>query len=587
MLGDTGNWIHAYVPVILVARRGDGVLYRGRVLRPQGSTGSQLKFLCRTTVLRRARVRIPICVSAETVVRVFVDAKLVRAVTLAPTTKGQVTLRSLVQDVTRWTEARETTVIGLQFSSENDSESLFIPFSEDQLNCRPMLLQRRGGRYAWTSGLFFLLAWANLLTVSIVGLANYSTHTQVFRTSVLATCVLWLAGLLGLPDLASIPVRAWIRRLFAATQGGTGGLLFERKRELAVLALTGILIASSIASTQVLYGVWVRDRYTSLIQEGVKSILIEDEVKSIGGKRPVVFDALKLAPWRKEAQILVESAAFMLRGAINPEAFRSVAAALDKHPGVQEAITRASSNGPPSYLDDLEKSSSVSDPLAWYASFIIEGESEEETKLTDKARELLRSARSGESRLLRDLLDIKYEKNGDEQWKLVRSLEAQLKSLNVRGPLLKTHSYLAACDFLMGYYLYGCEQEPASEWLQYELNARSEGSPRLRLRPPHKFIVYHLFAVYNKMEGVNLNTRGADKARELAVYIKRLDPDPPDKQRCNANFDFRLRFLEIAKHYSHLSTPESWGGGTVFPLIGKPDELQKFLANSVAQGWRY
>jgi hypothetical protein len=563
VLGD-GTWALAYLPVVFVTRTGDEVAYDGRVLKPQAGTASRLQLLCKTSALRRARVRIPICVDAETVVKVFIDGELVRVTALAPVASGRRTIRILVQDVTRWTEGREATPLHLQFSSNDQSDSLFILLSEDLPHCRPMLLQRGGGRYAWTSALYFLLAWTNLLTVAVVALANLRIQDATLRTyAVLGTCVMWIAGLLGLPDLAKIPVRTWIRRLFAATHPVAGGFLLRRRRELALAALAGVLVASGAAFQQIVHCYWVRQRYTSLIREGLR---LSDDVS------PAAVAALELVPWRREAQILVERSAFEARQAANREdRFRRVAASLDEAPGLEAAIRSALSNQLPPYL---VASPALSNPVVWYASLIIEGESFGENRLVEKAKSLLRSSNDPEATLLLANLEITDKTiDGDVQEQRVKDLERRLKSTTIPLTLLGTHSYLAACDMLAGYHLAGCEKEAASYWLENELRARAKaGGETLWLRPPEKFTAYYLFALYGGMTNANVDREspGARRAQRLAVHN---------------DCDYRAEFRRIAEtSASQFSKREGWEKGTVIAQIGR---LEAFLEDSLNQGWRY
>jgi hypothetical protein len=567
VLEESGNWTRAYLPVTFFTGRGGQVRYRGRVLKPQAGTGSRLQLLCKTTALRRARVRIPICVKGNTVVKVFVDGELARVATLAPITSGQFTLRILVQEVTRWTEASEATLLQLQFSYDDQSDSVFVLQSEDQPKCRPTLLQRRGGRYVWTSALYFLLSWANLLTVAVVALANLRIQDETLRTyAVLGTCVMWIAGLLGLPDLAKIPVRAWIRRLFAATRPLSGSWFVQRRRELAIVALTGVLVASGSAFIEVVQCYWVRQRYTSLIRQGERS---KDDIS------PAAIAALKLVPWRREAQILIERSAFEARNVANQdERFRRIAAGVDDTPGVYAAIRSALSNQLPSYL--VVDSPPIINPIVWYASLIIEGESDRESRLVQKAVALLSAHDDPESELFLAVLEMTDRRVAmDEREQRAKRLEDRLESATVPNQLLKTHSYLFAADTLAGFHLAGCEKDAASDWLRNELRARAAHSDRgetLWLRPPEKFIAFYLFALYGGMTDANVDQQsfGARRAKSLAY-----------RDDC----DFRLEVGRIAETFSsQFKKREKWENGTVFAQISR---LKEFLEESLAQGWRY
>lgn len=562
VLDETGTWIRTFSQVALTTRRGIRVAYRGPVLKPQVGTGSRLQFLCRTTAVRRARIRIPICVNAETVVKLFVDGDLVRRATLAPAAARTYTLRTLAQDITRWTEAREVSVLKLQFSSDNQSDSPIILFSDEQPQCRPLLLQRRGGTYIWKSAFYFLLAWANLLTLSIVALATLEIQQETLRIyAVLGTGLLWFAGLLGLPDLARIPIKAWIRRIFAATQPASSGRLGHRRRELAIVVLLVALAASGVACTEVIRCYWVRYQYTNLIRQA------RDQ-----SDLTLAFEAFKLVPWRREAQILIEVYAFKRRDLTNPESFRTVGAALDKHPGVYAAIEQAArSNEQPSYL---KKKPHISNPVAWYASIIIEGENEEKTELVDKAKSLLRLHPDPESELLLETLEaVAYftSSDGELQERLVKNLEARLR--DPRSSLEHTHSYVFASDSLFFYHLQGCEQDEASRWLEDELRIWDNAAEQtLWLRPPEKYFAYYVFGTYGSNPDATFDREspGAIKAQE---WVK--------TDTCD--FIPSIRRIEDRTR-SKFSTREAWAKKTIF--VGNVD-LKDVIDSLLKQGWRY
>ena len=563
VLDDTGTWARTNLQVPLTTRRGVGARYSGSVLRPQAGTGSRLQFLCKTTALRPARVRIPICVNAETVVKVFVDDHFTRQVTLKPGAAGSFMLRILAQDVTPWTEAREVAVVQLQFSSGNQSDSPFILLSDEQPQCRPLLLQRRGRRYTWMSALYFFLAWANLLTLSVVALATFETHQEALGNyAVLGTCLVWLAGLLGLPDLARIPVRAWVRRTFAATHPVNSGLLGRRRRQLAMVVLVGVLALSGVPFTQVMSCSWVRHQYTRLIDEAQESST---------NVNPAALAALRLAPWRKEAQILVEKAVFAERA--GGESFRQVAATLSDDTDVYKVIEQAARlNRPPGYLK--AKSPAVGNPVVWYASVIIEGETENDTKQLDKAKSLLQLNADPESQLLLDTLKFAYfpsDGDGDEQEKLVKTLETQLFGPHKpQGYLLSTHAYLFACDSLFHYHLQGCEKDAALKCLEAELSARARADDRtLWLRPPDKFTAFHIFRNYGGMNDPTF-THGNMGTKEAKKLIDACPDFLPDFNQIHA--------------FQTFSTREGWERNTVF---AEGFVLRERINNLLAEGWRY
>jgi len=467
----------------------------------------------------------------------------------------------LVVDLTRWSEARETTDIKLQFSYEGQVQAPLILMSEDKGNCKPLLLQRWTHRYAWTSGLYFVFVWGSLLGLAVVILANFRIQNDLLRNfAVVGTCILWVAGLLGVPDLARVPVRSWIRRLFGATRSEAGGGLRSRRRPLTILLLAILCVVSTAAAQQVLWCYWVRQQYTTLIRRGMSTNEID----------PAILKALERVPWRREAQILAEKSVWEGRSAgVNDALFRQIAARLAK-PEVDAAIRNAPPRERlPFYLDG--SSQALSNPLVWYASIIIEGENFRDKKLVNTAIDLLKRSNDLESEILRATLEITIEVNGDLQLQKVRELESRLESSIVTPTLTSTHTYLAACDMLVGYHLFYCETELASKWLRAELSAREHhrSGETLWLRPPDKFLVYYMFALYgsSKKGGVDLQSAGAKRAQRLI-------------EKCG----YEEAFKEISKSYAQFEDPEEWKRGTVQFQFNR---LHDFLEDSLRIGWRY
>lgn len=586
-LDQSGDWVRVVLPMTLCRFRGGDVSYRGHVLKPRADTGSRLPFVFRTSALRRAHLRVPICVDVETVVRVFIDGALTRTATLRPVADGRPTLRILAQDITRWTERADTTRLQLQFASNSPSNSLAILLSEDQLSCRATVLQRRGRRYAITSGLYFLLAWATLLSAAVVALASLPLQETLRAYAVVVTALLWIGGLLGLPTLAGLPVRSYIRRIFAATHPVPSALL-KRRRELAVATLVVAFVASGLALTEVVSDIRARqeyrdiqERYTELINAGW-----HEPSTSIVAKP--VLDALLLVPWRREAQVLVERAANTLRKSpADKEAFRKVAQELATDE-IEAAIRVSGTADLPSFLQ--YHLASVQNPLVWYATFIIEGERDDETKLLERAIFLLSPAatRDPEAALLLDVLALKLANDrllnsgklpSDEDFRELDRLARDLEQRVTVTPkdYFGTHTYLWACEMVAMSYVSRCDKDPATnkwvrtekeaakKWLRQMLMQRAEPTGALWLRPPGKFVTYHMFGLFELMTGY-VADGGVQTARGFAKSCP----------------DFEPEFRSIAAGASQFSSREGWLKGTVF----ERDDPWADLDRTLTLGWR-
>jgi hypothetical protein len=511
--------------------------------------------------LRPARVRIPICLDSDAKITVLVNGKVVRTISLLAAAGGRLALRLLVQNVTRWTESFRTAQIQLRFSYDGQPHRPILLMGDEQSVCRPELIQRWTWGYARTSLLYFGLAWGTIPALAVVILASFRIHNAALRTyAVVGACVLWLAGLMGIPDLAHIPVKGWIRRSFGATRSEPNGFLRRNRRALATGLLAACFVGSASGATRVLWCYRVRQHYESLIRKAMRTT---------DGISPAVFEALSQIPWRPEAQILAEKSAWEARGGDSKDRFRRIAAKLAAQPQLEAAIRSAPPREHlPFYLDRDDRV--LSNPLTWYASVIIEGERFDEEVLVKRAIDLLRPRTDPESRLLlANLVIILRHKDEAIREQEVMALEHQIDS-GLPDAVMGTHSYLAACDMLAGYHLAGCEKAEASKWLQQELDARMHyrSSGTLWLRPPEKFLAYYMFALYGNLDGGGeLRGAGAEHAKELT-------------QRC----DFRSAFQDIARSFPRFSSTEEWQKGTV---IAQREHMENYLDDSLRKGWRY
>jgi hypothetical protein len=132
VLDGNSNWSRAFVSLSIRGRRGRVIPYRGRVLQARSGPAAILAFVCRSSALLPARIRIAFCVKTSTTVTLSIGEHVVKTVRLEPYGEGIGTLRTLTCRVTRWTEAVETTTINLRVLSDGEADAVLILDSEDQ-----------------------------------------------------------------------------------------------------------------------------------------------------------------------------------------------------------------------------------------------------------------------------------------------------------------------------------------------------------------------------------------------------------------------------------------------------------------------
>jgi hypothetical protein len=577
---DRDGWSREYLHATLVDHQGVETPYDGPVLKASAATGHSIQFTCRTTVLRRTRVRIPICISTNTVVRLSVNGKLVRTASLSATPNGRLTCRWLVQNVTRWTEGREINQLKLSFSYDGQPQTPIVLICDPHPKCQPVLIQQWTWRYAGVSMLFFVLAWATLLTLAIVILANLHIKDATFRSyAVLGACAAWIAGLLGVPDLARIPVRAWMRQMFGATRADITSFTGKQRRSLAIVTLAVGFLPSAIIAVRIVQCYRVEQDYRSLIHAGMADMRKQD----YGQISPNVFKALRHVPWRPEAQALIEFAVWKKREVTNVP-FREIAGSV----GAKEVEAAIRSAPPldhlPFYLDGTVRSN----PVSWYASIMIEGgkDDNERTKLVERAIDLLQARSDDESQL--QLANLRLDNDDDADLK-ERDADRLGKLFDsIGGNLMSTHTYLAACDALVGYYLFRCETKEAAGWVHREFSARfSNNSDVHWIRPPQKFLLFYMSALYGDSKGFSDSTM--EQAKRAKCLAERKDCDIDQAQFMSVfshgrDCDFRSTFRGILDDYKDFKTIDGWKKGTIW--VDKLD-LNSYLEQTLSQGWSY
>ena len=252
--------------------------------------------------------------------------------------------------------------------------------------------------------------------------------------------------------------------------------------------------------------------------------------------------------------------------------YRRPAAILANEGSVAAAVRRTGPIQTPFYLRSLQDGS---DPLVWYSMITIEAESDAETALVDRAKLMLKQATDPEAKLLLEMLTISSLGVEDDKIPYVQRLASQLERLpNI---VRRSHTYLKALDMIAGVHLADCDGERAADWFRRELDMRVEGPGDAHwLRPPEKFLAYHLFVFTGEManERLNPDADGIKIVRALAV---------DETGECGFDgFDFRPAFKSIARQFPALATRKGWLEGTMFDKLSR-----EWLEESLGKNWRY
>jgi hypothetical protein len=580
---DGDQWQRQFVDISFTSNDRE-MKYQGYVLVSLPGPAHTLEFEFKTSALRPAEIDIPLRFSSNASVGLFINDELIKTFEFPASQEPTLLIQHLTMNVTKWTEPRETSRLRLVISYNSQQATTTVLLGDARSELGPGVGQKWIWSYAFQSLLFFALAWSCIVGLAILILAHIQPLGDTFRFyAVLIAVLTWIAGVIGLPDVAKIPLRPMLRRLYSKTRSSSDASSLLRSRRvvwLFSLFLSFVLVSCGVGV--VVYCLSIRQYYSSLIHRAL-------EESNKDARDITIRQALSLLPWRKEAQMFFESEAYKQRDAEDMSEFREYIRKFEMDQDVKQAIIKApDSDHLPFCLTKSRSTAFLSDPVVWYANTIIEGEGFTETPLMNEAISLLttrkdpvaqiqlRNMKLGQMLANEDVKDSELDNGANELRELLE------QNYNSRG----THEYQAACDTLAGYYLRTCDPEAASknlekaaEWYKKELSARkhqtSHNGEPLWLRPPDKLVLFYMFGSRWKMTG-----ESATNARCLLDFNACKDPIEETKP-C----DFESTFdKELASPNADYQKESTWTKGTVRDANLK---LSLVIEDSLKKGWRY
>ena len=550
--------------------------YQGYVLTAIADTAHEITFAVKTSALRPAEIDIPLQFSARTSVRLFVNDELIDTIEFSQSSDASF-IHHLTKDITRWTESRESSRVQLLISYFGQRATTAILLGTHRFELQPKLLQKWTWPYGLQSLFFFAFAWSSIVALAIILLAHLQPLGDTFRFyAVLIAVVGWIAGVLGLPDAARIPLRPMLRSLYSKTNSKASlpSSFYIGRRFLCVVSLFLIFVLVGSGAGAVIYCLGIRQYYSTLIHRAL-------EESDPAAKQARIRQALTLLPWRKEAHMLFEREAYGLRDLEDMGNFRKYIREFALDQNVKQAIRNAPDEDHlPFCLSKSGGSAFLNDPVVWYASTIIEGEGFAEKQLMNEAISILATRKDpvAQMQLQKSELELvlaNEEADDSEADKKADALREQLEqNYESRG----THVYQSACDTLAFYYLRNCDREMASKWYGKELSARkhqsNEGEPRW-LRPPDKLMLFYMFGSYWNMKG-----EGVEMANCL-LQNSTCNPPIDEQDRCDFKTMFEERLRNPNKDYQDEA---AWTKNTIRENGLK---LSGAIENSLTKGWRY
>ena len=591
--GLDSQWHKRLVDIALTDANGQQIRFRGEILQSETGCTHSVEFELRTRVLRNVKVDIPFALNADADIDLLVDDHLVKTFHFRSSGDQAFRVYHLSKNLTRWTVSAAVVRVRLRFFYPVGASATLLFVDADKPEWQARAIERWEWLYALQSVLFFFLVWGAILAIAFVGTTYLLPVRDNLRDyKVVGVLVAWAVAVLGIPDLAKIPVRTWIRRLYGLTwpSVGSGSSSHRKSRCVILVALASLFAACAGPAGVILRCQYIRHHYTMLIRSTIKS----DENVDLKSIR----EAFTLLPWRPEAQFVFERYAHYNRDANAQKdltAYRGLIRNFTSDPALRQIVVEAvrQQHLPLSLAPSARKDFN---PLVWYASILVEGEDYEHSLVLNEAIDLLKSSEEPEVQLERANLQLESLENAalsetTEAKEVELEKKAADKAVELRKLLERyqvelglTYVYQAGTDTLAGYHLLICELDQAADWYSAEIRSRrgkeeslSQGVAALWGRPPEKFALYYLF-----VSGSDTMVRGAGARRPPTGWIE----DVLDNGQC----PFRKTFQEkVFRGYEEFSSPDRWLEGTIVGSkeFNESKEFPKLINESLEMDWRY
>ncbi len=555
---DANHWHRRVINTNFNCINGQQVEYQGDALVSESDRTHTIEFEFQTHPLSPVSVQIPLSVSVTSSVRLRTNDQLVGWFELSGSKAQPYVLHCVSADVTEQTLPNKGSRFELSVSHAEENGTMTILLGDDLGEQKARVVQEWTWLYALPSIGFFTLAWGSMLGLAILSVVNIRAFGDKFRFYAVATTVgAWILTVLGISDLAKVPLRALMRQFYAWT---------NHYRAVSLMALTLLFVLIGIGTSRAIYGMTVRQRYARLIYKAMEQGPDQDEE---------IRRAFVLLPWRREAQYLFERRAWGLREDMN--GFRHYIRSFVSEADVRQAATSASSYSDLPFYLDKSSDSAFSDPVVWYSSILPEADDEGQDAMKQMALSVL-STRTGDSdaeaKIMRTCLRLAIVQRDEEKSKeSALELGGLLSQFTNYERVATTQTYQVACDLLACYYVAHCQSDAASEWFRKELETRDRqrtvGDLPLWHRPPEKLMLYHMFLA-------EVNATDTNEVR--AIRLLRYRGESGECEPYESKFEEAIFNKNPGFH-----DKEAWLKGTV--LDGR---LNAVIQNTLLdRGWRY
>lgn len=371
------------------------------------------------------------------------------------------------------------------------------------------------------------------------------------------SALIWLATLLGLPDLVRLPVREYLSKL-ACYVHQSNYRIFAVMAMVVLLAIPVVYIGNCMV---------MRYQYTSKID----TYLSTGEISNL-------MDAFRLFPQRLEAMLLFENKLLSESTESAPNNLRRIAHDFISNKLVTDAV-EGSTN---SFISkcSYDHAKFPLSPELWYATVLPMAESHESSRYKRDARQRVGNLSEANAKLFADILDLELhtictsESEGSCPERTISEIVKNMESLANDPSVHNTHIYQEALDHMAQSAIAVCDVDRAIEMYNKLLDERrvtlSSATRRKWLRTARKLSLFHVFRAL----------RNPHETGETIDLAKNLI------EKCPTS-DLRIRIEEeLYDVYDEFQDPKAWFGRTY--AISEDENIAETVKTDYSTScWRY
>lgn len=158
-----------------------GIDYQAEVLTSGRGTAHSLEFEFKTSPLREAAFDLALCVSADALVKLYLNNRLICTSAVAALKDKRPSLHHLRLNITKWTEASASSRLRLNTFYQGQQGVTTILLYQEQPEWRLEVRQEWSWRYALQSLFFFIFAWGAILGSSVYLVAQVRALGETWR----------------------------------------------------------------------------------------------------------------------------------------------------------------------------------------------------------------------------------------------------------------------------------------------------------------------------------------------------------------------------------------------------------------------